>query len=453
VRAFFISILIVGVAVITAVLAVQSRTKPSEPAPQVANWALWQWGSACRLDPEEARALREAGCDRVWRWVALIEASGNGARRLRRGGAVTGLESLPWEACIRIDPSCTPLLERDGGADLWPLVGEALTAAPGSAGVQIDWDVPTRLLPRYATWLGGLRQRLPKSTPLSCTALLTWLDSPGFLQVANAVDIIVPQCYALGPPASEAEAVVGGADAVALARRLGAIGRPHRIGLATYEQTAINASDGTLRTVAAPLTAEDLLAADIRWSGVRRGSERILDLKAPWDLSIGHMRLHAGDRLRCAQPQAEALAREIAAVRAAAGPGFHGLAIFRLPAPGDLPAFEPRRLAKTMTGKGLLPARLDRDLLQHEGHWQLLLANPGDEDYCPDAPAAVVVVNGEPMVGWTAPGGVLVSPACQGQVCSPARADGCRIQLRFLRAGTNLIVPLQGSDPKLLPCD
>ncbi|MCK6490478.1 MAG: DUF3142 domain-containing protein, partial [Planctomycetes bacterium] len=143
-------------------------------------WAVWHWGGAASLEPAQVQALRTAGCDRVWRWVALIEA---GPRRSRRGGALAGADELPWEACVRVDAACTPLLERDGGASLWPLI----TAEPGAAGLQIDWDVPVRLLPQYAGWLSGLRHRLPPGTPLACTALLSWLDAPGFAAVAAAV--------------------------------------------------------------------------------------------------------------------------------------------------------------------------------------------------------------------------------------------------------------------------
>src|SRR6185295_16809397 len=111
------------------------------------------------LTAEDSQAMRDAGCDRVWRWIASIEVTAKGVQRVKRGGIVTGLEALPWEACVRVEPACTPLLSRDGGAAVWPLVVDAFANAPGAVGLQIDWDVPERLLPLYAAWLDGLRQR------------------------------------------------------------------------------------------------------------------------------------------------------------------------------------------------------------------------------------------------------------------------------------------------------
>ncbi|MCK6489270.1 MAG: hypothetical protein L6R48_13250, partial [Planctomycetes bacterium] len=133
------------------------------------------------------------------------------------------------------------------------------------------------------------------------------------------------------------------------------------------------------------------------------------------------------------------------------GPGFRGLAVFRLPAPGDLPAFAPLRLARALSGAAPAPARLAATLERQAEGWALLLANPGDEDLA--EPAAAALAGGGPAPDWTPPGGLAVEPAVQGRPCSPARADGCRIALRFLRAGARLAIPLQGAAPTLLPCD
>ena len=55
-------------------------------------------------------------------------------------------------------------------------------------GLQLDFDVPTRLLPRYAAILKAIRGRLQDQIQLSITGLPTWLDSPALVETLAACD-------------------------------------------------------------------------------------------------------------------------------------------------------------------------------------------------------------------------------------------------------------------------
>ncbi len=77
-------------------------------------------------------------------------------------------------------------------ATRWSLVGNKL------AGVQIDFDANTRGLDIYATFLGDLRQRLPKKYRLSITGLMDWSangNSQHLQELAGVVDEAVFQTY------------------------------------------------------------------------------------------------------------------------------------------------------------------------------------------------------------------------------------------------------------------
>src|SRR5207253_325174 len=62
-------------------------------------------------------------------------------------------------------------------------------------GLQLDFDVPTRLLPHYERALRKMRERLPSGTKLSITGLPTWMDSPSLNETLSAVDFWIPQLY------------------------------------------------------------------------------------------------------------------------------------------------------------------------------------------------------------------------------------------------------------------
>jgi hypothetical protein len=79
------------------------------------------------------------------------------------------------------------------------------------AGIQLDFDVPTGHLARYADFLRQVRRQIPVSDTLhksssprafSITALTTWLRSPAYRNVCEAVDFTTPQFYEAEVPAT-----------------------------------------------------------------------------------------------------------------------------------------------------------------------------------------------------------------------------------------------------------
>jgi hypothetical protein len=71
------------------------------------------------------------------------------------------------------------------------------------AGLQLDIDVPTRLLARYGRVLKTARASLPANTRLSITGLPTWMNADASLrETLESVDFWVPQLYGAEIPAT-----------------------------------------------------------------------------------------------------------------------------------------------------------------------------------------------------------------------------------------------------------
>lgn len=97
---------------------------------------------------------------------------------------VVRVETLDW----------SPTLYAQVFADLarWRQAGNRI------AGLQIDFDAHTQHLEEYATFLKGLRRRLPAGCKLGITGLLDWSshsDPQGLDALAEAVDEVVLQIY------------------------------------------------------------------------------------------------------------------------------------------------------------------------------------------------------------------------------------------------------------------
>jgi hypothetical protein len=123
------------------------------------------------------------------------------------------------------------------------------------AEIQLDVDAPTSQLPAYRSWLAAARGAAAP-TPVTFTALPTWLNSPAFAGLARDAGSFVLQLHSLERPArlpddghpltlcdlSAARAAIAKAD------RLGV---PFRIALPTYSYLAAFNPDGSFAALSA----------------------------------------------------------------------------------------------------------------------------------------------------------------------------------------------------------
>jgi len=162
--------------------------KPPDPLPGFPHVFLWAWER-----PENLEFLdpHSAGVAFLARTVCL------------RGGAVSvrpRLNPLRYApgavlmAVVRVEPQdgSLPPVEDASAA-----IAEA-AAIPGVRALQVDFDATRSQRPFYRALLNDLRARVPRSTPISITALTSWCESDGWiagLPVAEAV----PMLFRMGP--------------------------------------------------------------------------------------------------------------------------------------------------------------------------------------------------------------------------------------------------------------
>ena len=119
-------------------------------------------------------------------------------------------------------------------------------------GLQLDFDFPTRLLPRYAELLELIKTQFHQPT-LSIAVLTTWYSSKAFSTILETVNFVVPQFYE-GVLPHDYEHLVGITNPIHLQRGLQSAeqsaersGKPFRAGLAAYGHALVFDSAGRLR--------------------------------------------------------------------------------------------------------------------------------------------------------------------------------------------------------------
>jgi hypothetical protein len=175
-----------AIALLLAVVLLWPR--PRDPLPGFPRVILWAWER-----PENLQFLdpQEAGIAFLARTVCL------------RGGAVSvrpRLNPLRYTpgaalmAVVRIEPQDATL---PPVADTSAAIAEA-AAIPGIRALQVDFDATLSQRPFYRALLEDLRTRVPRSTPLSITALTSWCESDSWIDGLPVVEA-VPMLFRMGP--------------------------------------------------------------------------------------------------------------------------------------------------------------------------------------------------------------------------------------------------------------
>lgn len=188
--------------------------------------SLLFWGSGCGTKPQASLPLS------FWDWQSqtvlkrgtrdLLQAHGIPFLFVKAGaivqrGETWGLErkltepvfksygTFPLHLCYRVSSEAIGGFEKQDPIVLGRFLAERLTSDVQEAteagaviqGVQLDFDCPTRLLPRYADLLSELCLQLRKGTTvqISITAMETWLRHFIFRKVIKPVDFYVPIFY------------------------------------------------------------------------------------------------------------------------------------------------------------------------------------------------------------------------------------------------------------------
>jgi len=307
--------------------------------------------------PAVAAALgQSADLVRAWR---VLAAQSDGAGRLRGTApdwAALSATGRPVIAVIRIDGQLTHWDEAQLLADLRDVLRRWREAPVALAGIEIDHDCATARLPGYARFLAKLHEELGGATPLSITALPTWLGAHELDGVLAATDEVVLQVHAVQDPhAGLFDAATAQRWIEALSRRTA---KPFRIALPAYGTRVSWGTDGRIRAV----ESETPLLID---------SSSAVELMAPPREVASLLR-----RLESATP-----------------PRLVGIVWFRLPTDGDSRAWSLTTWRAVILGAPL-HSQVEAQAVAggQPGLSDLLLVNPGDVDA--ELPSRVVLPGG-----------------------------------------------------------
>jgi hypothetical protein len=358
----------------TAVLTLASvawslHRKPKAWRPDEVPIAFWAWRNEAPSDADVLRAIQATKTQTLFLRAGQIDFQDGMLRRIRAAGG-----SLPRGVKLHLVYNGTRALltqlENLDGNSLASHLSETfakdlergLRDHATVAGLQVDIDVPTRLLPRYATTLRALRARLPPGIQLSITGLPTWMESPALSGVLDQVDFWIPQCYGSEIPERLDQSIPISSPqfvsrAVARARELN---RPFYAGLAAYSYALLYSSSGTLITLRGDMNPLHV-ANDANLEVIER---RAFDDTNEWRYVyrarsggvIEGLAMNAGDFLVIDSPSTESLRVAARAVRENAGKKLLGICVFRLPGDNDAATLRMQQIAAAL---GDVPPRAD----------------------------------------------------------------------------------------------
>jgi len=333
------------------------RVWPSAATPV----AFWAWRNQTPSEADVRAAIETTKARAIFLRAGQIDFEDGAPRRIR---AVTG--SLSREVDLHLVYNATRSLL----AQLDHIDESALADAINAAyqvdteraareqarvvGLQIDMDVPTRLLGRYEKILKALRSKLEPGTQLSITGLPTWMESTELRSTLTAVDFWIPQLYGAEIPerSDQLVPISSPANVARFVSRARNLDKPFYAGLAAYSYTLLYNSAGSLISLRGDMDP-GLLAADPNLeltdlrafpapaeltsnthSPASSGEWRYV-YRARVDDVIDDLVLHAGDVLVVDVPSAESLRLSARIVRELAGQKLLGICVFRLPAGDD----------------------------------------------------------------------------------------------------------------------
>jgi hypothetical protein len=340
--------------------------------------AFWAWRAEAPSQAEVERAALETGARTLFLRAGQLDAGDAGVTRVR---AVAG--RMPRGVELHLVYNATPRLLAEFGrveektlaaafAETFRADSErAAREGVRVAGLQLDLDVPTRLLARYGRVLRAARAALPGGVRLSVTGLPTWVGSGDLREVLDAVDFWAPQFYGAEIPET-ADRVVpiasprGVARAVARVRELG---KPFYAGLAAYGYALVYDAEGRLVALRGDLdparVASDrnlelverrAFGAGAEGDGARAGAPPPGDewryvFRARRDAAFDGLSLRAGEHIVLDVPGSESLRASVRGVREGAGDKLLGICLFRLPTAGDATALRLREVAAALADR------------------------------------------------------------------------------------------------------
>src|SRR5262249_50491524 len=462
-----------GAAFVLMTLAVFISSFHRPPRPwrvQEVPVAFWSWRSQTPSAADVHAAVEKTGTRTIFLRAGQIDYQEGKMSRIRSVGG-----PLPTEIDLQLVYNATrSLLAHLDKVDEQALANviaasfasdsrRAATENARVTGLQIDIDVPTRLLSRYERMLRALRKQLPPGVPLSITGLPTWMQSSELRATLAAVDFWVPQFYGAEIPlrADLSIPISAPAEVERFVNQARELNKPFYAGLAAYNYALLYSAAGALVALRGDLDPAAIAAdANFELEGVRTFAqapgEWRYTYRARANDVIDGLVLQAGDVLVVDLPSAESLRASARIVRELGGEKLLGICVFRLPGADDPATLTIEQVAAALADQAAaadFKVTFTSDPGRSRTAW-LAIQNAGTANAITDfklevevGPGAIEFVS----VSRT----VTVETICResgvGQPsevpCSPKRANVIRLAAPGLRSGQTLRASLTFDAP------
>lgn len=354
----------------SCIAAGQPGAVESSPSP-----AWWVWNRTTPLTAEETAALQKHGVRELQWNLGTLTRKGvgwTGADKLYLPAPVNGVSVIP---VVRLHHAPATMAEPAADEALAELLAR-LCGHLGCHTLQLDYDCPDRLLPRYAEALGKIRKRI---TPvrLSVTALAGWPRVAGFKEWCAQADEVVPMFYDLESDAvAERRAPLLSQQTVQEQIPLWErCTTSWRAGLPNFTRvTVLDAQDKALGHV--DTWRWETLLYDSAWEVRDPTTQGMTELRARTATKVGRTPIAQGGGLLIRWPDGKLLQ---AATQAASAAGARGVVLFKLPQTDSpsgwslgtvleaLRAQEPKDLLPAVQNFRLVQKKDSRLTLVHEG--------------------------------------------------------------------------------------
>jgi hypothetical protein len=362
-----IAILIIAIFVL-GLFRHRSRTWQPDEVPV----AFWAWHSDFPGEGDVIRAVKETRAQTLFLRAGQIDLEGGKLRRIR---AVNG--RFPHDIDIHLvynaTRSCLAEFERVNAGDFPTVISKAYSEDISRAerdharvaGVQLDFDVPTRLLPSYTKLLKETRELLPPTSKISITGLPTWMESSALGDALDAVDFWIPQCYGAHIPEtlteSQSQPVSSLREVASAIRKARLLNHPYYAGLAAYGYAIQYARDGSLIALRGDLdpalvvtdsNLELMSRSPFEQSHEPPGGTRWRCLyRALKDEVIDGTALRAMDYVMLDVPTSGSLRESAKIAREQGGDRLLGICVFRLPRQDDATTLTLNEVAAALSGE------------------------------------------------------------------------------------------------------
>lgn len=344
-------LLVTGIVAAACVFFFSYESKPRVLAVGEVQVAYWAWLGNVPSPTDLSAAMTATKSRTLFLRAGQFDLEDGSIERIRAAGGIlpSGVElHLVYNATQRF------LRELDS-LDASLLTAEVLKtfysdAARGHRdhaqvfGLQLDFDVPNRVLPKYGVVLRDLRHKLPPKIKLSVTGLPTWTTTPDDLKFAlEAVDFWVPQCYGGTVPTKLGQRIpIAAASEVARTMvSVRKVGKPFYAGLAAYGYAILYSKEGNLLELRGNIDPamiagnSGLELIDRRPFGDGDSEEMRYEYLATRDLVIDGLIIKPTQTVVVDQPSSASLRANARAVRENAGELLLGISVFRLPSSKD----------------------------------------------------------------------------------------------------------------------